>query len=173
MKIAKVRIKGTSSLLLHRFSMEPTDNSKKDNQYNAEDEVKKHNYFDEEIGCYVPSTQIEASMREAGKNFKNGRASCKALVESSVFCEEEKIPLNKREPDEVDTRPVCIMRNKIIRHRPKYVNWQLTFHLRFDSDRLTAEKVKNILAEAGAVKGIGDYRPKFGRFTVEEFEVLG
>jgi hypothetical protein len=37
---------------------------------------------------------------------------------------------------------------------------------------MSAKLFKDILTEAGAVKGVGDYRPEYGRFRVEKCEVV-
>jgi hypothetical protein len=45
----------------------------------------------------------------------------------------------------------------------------LEFTIKYDAERIGKDTLKQILEEAGATKGIGDYRPKFGRFKVERF----
>ena len=48
--------------------------------------------------------------------------------------------------------------------------WQLRFDVRVIDDQLPSEVLKEVLAEAGRSEGIGDFRPKFGRFHVVEFK---
>lgn len=168
---ARVEIKGTASLLMNRFAPN-TDNGgkKKEDFFDPEEDALKALYKDDKIGCYVPSSWIEASMREAAKNFKKrGRGSFKDTILSSVFVDEEKIPLGKKTYDELDQRPAVIQRQRILKTRPKFNEWKLSFTLAFDSGRITKETLKSILIEAGQIKGIGDYRPKFGRFEVVKF----
>ncbi len=98
-----------------------------------------------------------------------GRGSLKATVLSSVFVDPEKIPLNKKTYDEIDVRPVVIQRNRVVKGRPKFNKWELSFTISYDEKRIKKERIAEILDEAGAAKGIGDYRPKFGRFKVVEF----
>ena len=170
MKNAKVKIKGTSPMLVHKFNMEKSE-KKKDKVYVPEEDAAKALYKDEKIGCYVPSTWIESALREAGKNFPKQKSNYKNTIQSSVMVEEDKIPLNKDTWDEIDMRPVVIQRQRIVRSRPKFNNWELTFNVKFDDARITGDMLKDILVEAGSCKGIGDYRPKHGRFSVEKFEV--
>lgn len=164
----KVKIVGTSSLLMHRFSGVKKD-TKKDVQYTVEGDMADGLYQDEN-GCYAPSTWIEATLREAAKNFKKGKGNQKTTILSSVFVEEEKIPL--KEKYEPYTTAVVVQRNRILKSRPKFDNWSLEFTLNFDSERIDSSMLKNILVEAGAIKGIGTWRPKFGRFKVEKFDVV-
>jgi hypothetical protein len=51
-------------------------------------------YKDDKLGCFAPSTWIEASLREAAMEFKGkGWGSPKATVLSSVFPESENVGL--------------------------------------------------------------------------------
>lgn len=170
MQSAKIKIKGIAPLLMNRYVMQDPENIKakrKDEQYNPKDDAERALYKDEEIGCYVPSAWIEACLRETAKEFKGrGRGSLKTTVVSSVFIEPEKIPLNKKTYDELDIRPVVIQRNRIVKGRPRFNSWALEFTLNFNEERIAKETLEQILKEAGETKGIGDYRPKFGRFEV-------
>ena len=94
----------------------------------------------------------------------------KTTILSSVFVEPDKIPLNKQSYDEIDIRPVVIQRNRVVKGRPKFNSWELEFNIKYDEKRVKKDILRQILEEAGAIKGIGDYRPKFGRFKVERFE---
>lgn len=168
MNTIKVKIKGTSPLLINRFKMEK-DEGKKDKKYIPEEEAQEKSYYDEEIGYYVPSSHVEACLREAAKNFKQKKSNYKNTILSSVFVSENKIPLGKKY-DEIDQRFCRIQRQGIVRSRPMWNKWQLSFNIQYDEERISADKIKDILVEGGALKAIGDYRPKFGRFEVEEFE---
>lgn len=138
---------------------------KKDMQYIPEEEAQEKSYFDEEIGYYVPSSQIEACLREAAKNFTKGKSNYKNIILASVFVEEEKLPIG-RKFDEVDKRFCRVQRQGIVRSRPRWNNWQLEFTLNYDEDRINSDTLLQILEEGGVTKAIGDYRPKFGRFKV-------
>jgi hypothetical protein len=172
MKIV-AKIVGIAPLLHHKCNLEgdASKTGKKDEQHDGVEEAKKACYFDEEIGCYVPSRQVKASMREAAKNFKNKRGNHKATILSSVFINEEKLPLNTREYI-VDVSPVNIQKNKVLRHRPRFDKWAVEFTATVDDQRMSAKLFKDILEEAGAVKGVGDYRPEYGRFKVEKCEIM-
>jgi hypothetical protein len=60
-----------------------------------------------------------------------------------------------------------------MRARPRFDEWCLEFKiLNLDPGLLKAEVIKKILEDAGKYYGLGDYRPEFGRFKVERFEVI-
>lgn len=175
MATVKAKIAGVAPLLMNRFAMEKTDESKakrRDEQYDPVTDALKALYKDDGLGCYVPSTWVEACLRETAKEFKaaRGRGTLKATVLSSVFVDPEKIPLGKDTYDELDVRPVVIQRNRVVKGRPRFNAWECEFTINFNEDRMKKDVLKQLLEEAGATKGIGDYRPKFGRFKVVSFE---
>ena len=172
MEKVKVKIKGIAPLLMHKYNFNNNEEKakRKDEQYSVEKDAEKALYFDKKIGCYVPSTWVEACLRQTACDFKQGKKTYKNTILSSVFCDQEKIPLNKKTYDEIDVRAVVIQRNRIVKGRPKFNTWQIEFVLNYDETRINKEILKQILVEAGATKGIGDYRPKFGRFTVVTFK---
>lgn len=132
-------------------------------------------YYNAEIGPYLPSDMIEATMKDGAKIRKNGK-----LVAACVVCNNERYPLKYKGPRDVDAlmkdprfldrRGVGIGARKIMRSRPRFNDWSCDFDLSITPGRLSAEDVKTALEDAGLYVGIGDYRPKFGRFRVELFE---
>ena len=172
MEKAKVKIKGIAPLLMNRFVMEKDESEAKrrDMKFIPEEDAEKALYKNDK-GCYAPSTWIEASLRETAKEFKGkGRGSLKATILASVFVDPSEIPLGKNTYDEIDQRPAVIQRNRIVKSRPRFNSWELEFTINFKEDRIKKDTLKQILVEAGLAKGIGDYRPKFGRFEVVQFE---
>jgi hypothetical protein len=72
----------------------------------------------------------------------------------------------------VDVRRVVIQRSGIIRGRPRFDRWATVVTFEHDSDMIPLPIVGELLALAGKVVGIGEYRVEkggpFGRFRVEE-----
>ena len=173
MEKVTVRIKGVAPLLMNRFVIKKDEQEtakRRDEQFDPKEDAEKALYRNSK-GCFAPSTWIEACLRDTAKEFKGkGRGSLKATVLASVFVEPDEIPLNKKTYDEIDQRPAVIQRQRIVKSRPKFNSWELEFAVNFDEKRIRKETLKQILEEAGQTKGIGDYRPKFGRFEVVEFE---
>ena len=175
MESVKVKIEGIAPLLMNKYPVEQAGEKKakrKDEVYTAEKDAAKAVYREDGIGCYAPSEWIEACLRESAKTFKpgRGRGTMKATVLASVIVEPLKISLHKDTWDDIDVRPVVIQRQRIPKGRPKFNSWELSFEIKFDGGRIDKDMLRDILVEAGATKGIGDYRPKFGRFKVVEFE---
>jgi hypothetical protein len=49
--------------------------------------------------------------------------------------------------------------------------WKLNFNIMVMDDRLPQDHVLTALKEAGTITGIGSFRPEFGRFKLNSFEI--
>ena len=85
----------------------------------------------------------------------SGKKTPEALWESGKF---------------IDRRAVVIQRSKIMRVRPRFDKWSSSFTLEIDDTVCNAEAVRDWLETAGNRRGIGDFRPMYGRFKVVEFK---
>ena len=56
---------------------------------------------------------------------------------------------------------------KVMRTRPVFRNWSITAVAQYDPDVLNLREVEEIAIDAGKLVGIGDWRPKHGRFNAE------
>jgi hypothetical protein len=176
MKKISVIIKGVAPLLQNRFPIEDYGANKsraKKKVYVPEDEAKKSLYQNEQIGIYEPSEHILASMIKAGTKFLfEGKKTYKDIISTSVLVEPECIPLTTNKPYIIDSRPVVIGRARIVRSRPRFEDWQLEFTITIlDEQNISPSIIKEILDVSGN-SGIGDYRPRFGRFQVIKFEEI-
>ena len=59
---------------------------------------------------------------------------------------------------------VKVSTSKVMRTRPKFSNWSATCVIEYDDAVLTFADVKDVIEDAGNLVGVGDWRPKFGRF---------
>jgi len=171
-----VRIKNAdgSALLQHRFAgSAKTSAKKKGSVYDPDEEAQAALYLDEDGNHVEPASHIEGALVKAGATFKyQGRKTYKDMFRASLFVEPELIPL-KSDGYEVDTRPAVVMRARIMRSRPIFKEWELEFTItNIADDQVAGKSIKEILEYAGTSVGIGDFRPKFGRFTVEEFKQI-
>jgi hypothetical protein len=84
-----------------------------------------------------------------------------------------------RTPDELygDARFVSVIgvrvqRNRVMRTRPRFPEWSLRFTLQVITDVINSENVKMALETAGLYIGIGDYRPRYGRFRIRRWDAV-
>lgn len=193
---AMVRVKGVSPLLMHNARMaNPLDEytlqikeitSKHHSKKTESDIIKTIElefqgalYFDDNgAGAYIPGVNVEGAIRDAARASKQGKA-----VESGVVVDQDIVKLLYDGPSTreelyadkrfVDTRAVKLQKaSTIMRTRPRFDSWALEFEVMAIDELVSISDVEKFIINAGRVKGLCDYRPKFGRFVVEEFVVM-
>ena len=172
----RVRLKNAdgSALLQNRFKGNTGKSAqKKGVVYDPEEEAQAALYLDENGKHAEPASHLEGALVKAGANYKyQGRKTYKDLFRASLFVEPELIPL-ETEGYEVDTRPAVVQRARIMRSRPSFAKWEMEFTITNIADeQVNMRVIKDILEYAGTSVGIGDFRPRFGRFIVEKFEKI-
>lgn len=186
MEIIKVRLSGSRPLLMHAdvFAdpLNPLTKAHKvltgkrkktddDHEAIARSEWRGGMYFDEQIGPFVPGVNIEAAMIAGGKLSKLG-----TQLKRSAEVMDEKCKLEYDGPRTVeklwdqgfyDARSVKVSQARLMRYRPIFKRWTVDCEIAFDPESIDRAQVIKCLADGGQYCGIGDYRPKFGRFDVE------
>lgn len=130
----------------------------------------------------LPSEHFFQSMATAASNFKvqgQGKKTYKEATRGNLEVCPDYIGLIDPESGdklfyyEVDSRPVRIQSSRVMRRRPILTKWAAEFEITvFDPQELPDEVLQHILEKAGQAKGVGDYRPRFGQFTIERFELV-
>lgn len=170
-----VKIEGTKPLLMHA----PTaigDNPKqrRGEHLPPEKEAEQYLYKDEKGNIVIPSLNIKAMLRDAGRNYKisGRRTTYGAMIKAGIEIEPHPyVPLGHN-GWKVDIRPVVVQRSRILRARPCFSKWELVFTIvNKDPQVLLRDTMKKIVEDAGKYIGLGDYRPEFGLFKVVKFVV--
>lgn len=187
MKEHHIGIEGISALLQHKYLFADEAEVFSRKRSGVKDyslEWEKSCYWHPEVGLYQPGVHIEAALIKSATNFQipgRQKKTYKDLFKGTVFAKPELIPygFGKLSPDgllkkgliEVH-RAVCVVqKSRIERLRPLVpAGWKLKFTLQLFDDQLPRETLKEILDYAGRFIGIGDWRPRFGRFIVTEFK---
>lgn len=127
-------------------------------------------YVDNEGNLILPSSLIEASIHEGAKKSKLGKT-----FKSSVFVNDDAIVDfgSKKKIVDLwgddqyrDTRGVRVGMSRVMRTRPIFRNWKCTFEVMYDDEQVNLDDVKRAIQDAASKVGVGDFRPKFGRFEV-------
>lgn len=191
MYTVSVTIEGTAPLLQHRFPMPELETmskgaSKSTGSKDYSVEWKEYFYADFDNKIFQPASHIEGSMIKAAVSFKitgKGRKTYKELFKAAVFVTPDEIyhngytvpddlDLDADKPLYLDMRPVVIQRSRVVRIRPAFApGWKLDFDIEVIDDEVHHNLLQDVLTHAGKTVGIGDYRPRFGRFNVVKFEV--
>lgn len=177
MKRIDVEITGIAPLLQHRFATEEhgvNSSKSKKKVYDPKEEADKCLYKNDKGEIYQPSEHIFQAMVRASVDFKyEKKKSYKDVITSGILVQPEEIPLIVDSNYEIDARGVVIQRARVIRWRPRFNTWKLQFTIDIlDDENISIPVIKEILEKAGATKGIGDYRPRFGRFMVTQFKAV-
>lgn len=108
---------------------------------------------------------------------KVGKRGAKSIISASVFNVDDYcviLDAKTRKPllkYEIDTRRAVVVKQGILRSRPKFEDWACELELEIDEDMIPVSLVLENLNEAGMLAGIGDYRINkggpFGRYKVE------
>lgn len=189
METITLKLKSTHPMLMHadRFAnpldpltkahKELTSKRKKtdeDHEAIARSEFLGSLYIDGD-GPYLPSPNLDAAFVEAAKMQKLGRHCKRALMvmENRIYLKysgpktAEELWADKRF---VDSRSVRVSMAKLMRYRPVFDSWEASCTLMVNTEQISMNEVKQIILNAGRLVGVGDYRPRFGRFAVEIVE---
>jgi hypothetical protein len=132
-------------------------------------------YYSDGIGPYVKAESVAKCLREgAAVGFRGlGTKVERGVVVSSTDGLDE-IPLLYRGPRGVEelladenfrfVGAVKVGQQRVMRTRPKFPGWSLEAHITLDESQLSSAQLKDIAAYAGLYIGLGDYRPRYGRF---------
>jgi hypothetical protein len=172
MKKIEVEIKGERYLMNRFVPSTDTESKKKKKIYVPGEEAERKAYRTKDGKLYIPSTQIEATMTKAGTDFKMDKnKTYKEYIKGGIYVEPFEILITPQKY-EIFATPVVINRSRVLAWRPQFNNWSAKFTINITDECIDILQLKEILIEAGKHKGIGDWRPKFGRFEIIRWKVI-
>lgn len=186
MKTIKIKIKGVCPLIMHNGQLADRKceyvkemkkiNAKKKNR--TEEDFDRLERLEWEGGLWLhegapclPPDSIHACVIEGARKTKSGKKAT-----AGVWCDEparlaydgpKKLDELYADPRFVDSRGCKVQRARIMRTRPIFRQWGATIELTYDPKQVDEDDLREWVATAGAEVGMGDYRPRFGRFVVE------
>jgi len=132
-------------------------------------------YFDEKLGPVIPGHMLDACIVGGAKKKRLG-----TIFESCVRTTQDVYKLDYKGPRDRDglwanpkfrdRRGCGVQAARVIRTRPKFTEWSVTFDVMLVPSELNPGNIKQAIVDAGIYCGIGDFRPRFGLFTVKSFE---
>ena len=185
METIKLKITGARPLLMHADVFADPLNpltkahkvltgkrKKTDDDYEAiaKSEWRGGMYFADDIGPYIPGVMLEAAMISGGKLSKLG-----AQLKRSAEILNDRCRLEYEGPRKIealwskgfyDARSVKVSTSRLMRYRPIFKIWATEVEVAYDPESIDRADIVKCLKDAGQYCGIGDYRPKFGRFDV-------
>jgi len=124
-------------------------------------------------GPVIPSDNIERCIQLGAQKSKKGKE-----LQAACYCVQTEVPLEYDGPKAAEKlydsgkfvlkKGVVIARRRIMGIRPMFpTGWSITFDLEFDETVLNLSSITKAMLDAGTLIGLGDWRPKFGRFLPE------
>ena len=167
---------GEAAKRMKAINAKKTAKTDDDREEQAAIEYRASLYWDRELGPYWPAANIARCLKDGAKLTRQGTNVDRGLeVVSDVNPLQYDGPRDPKgllaNPDFIDCRSVKIKTSRVMRTRPIFKNWQLSFQLMYDpgifQDR---ETVRAIIESAGRYIGLSTYRPRFGRFEIVAFK---
>lgn len=175
-----VKIQGITPLLMNKFT-DHGDDKTKDKNLTPRQEAEKVAHKLDNGQLYWPSMNLFSCIINAGKYHKLNKNKVttmkSSLVPAGISITDELL-MFETDHFEVDSRAVVIPATggRIMKHRPRLDQWELTFQLTIDDNLFSERFVRTLIDDAGSKVGLGDYRPDrkgyFGRFKVIEWKKL-
>jgi len=121
----------------------------------------------------IPSEVLESSIIEGAKKSKLGKQfkSSICINDSSPLDYGENLSVDElweRHEEFADVRPVKVGQSRVMRTRPIFRDWRLSFRVDYNPELVNPEQIVLAVQDAGSQVGLCDYRPKFGRFQIVE-----
>lgn len=183
--IALITIEGTADLLLHAWnceSVEAKSVAKKGSAAKKSDDLESYVKRNDEGVICLPSEYLRMSVIGAAKfrqDPRSPRKSAMDLFKAAVVSLSPLSPITTATgelPKTWDYEHRCrvtIQRNGVTRTRPAFKEgWRVEVPLMCNlPEYVSPRDLNEVVAQAGRLIGVGDFRPTYGRFQVVNFEV--
>lgn len=130
-------------------------------------------YVNDKGDYFIPAEHFEQAIVSAAKEKKLGAKLQRSFrVESDAILDFKD---KKKSPEElfelgtyVDVRDAGIQKSRIMAVRGIFPEWKSKIWITFDSEQIDESDLIACIQVAGERYGVGTYRRKYGRFTVEK-----
>lgn len=133
-------------------------------------------YTDDKGRLIIPGEMLEANIVNGAKNTKKGKQARAGILVDGNF------PLDYDGPkdaaklfEDENFRYVVgvkVKQARIMRTRPKFNQWGLKFTVHYLPSAFDPAEIIEFVTTAGRVAGLGDNRPRFGRYDVVSSKAL-
>lgn len=176
----EVAIEGVADLLFHRWNDEAVAAkaaAAKGSAAKKTDDIESYVYRTPRRTLALPGEYLRQATIHAAKfrqDPRSPRKSAMDLFKAGVVSLTPLADLGVETWDYEDRRRVVVQRNAVTRVRPAMLaGWKATFILLVNlPEYIPPPVLHEVMSAAGRLIGVGDFRPTFGRFLVQRFEVL-
>lgn len=176
----EVTIKGDSDILFHRWNCEAVEaksKAAKGSKAKKSDDIESYVYRNDDGELCLPGEYLRGAIIAAAKfrqDPRSPRKSAMDLVKAAVISLTPLASLGVKEWDYEHKCRVTIQRNGITRTRPALkAGWSSSVIMMVTLPEYVSTGMLNgLIADAGRLIGVADFRPTYGRFQVTEFKIL-
>ena len=182
--VARVRIQGTADVLFHRWNCEAVDaksKAAKGSKAKKSDDIESYVYRDDDGHICMPGEYLRGAIITAAKfrqDPRSPRKSAMDLYKAAVITLSPlaKMLVNGKPVEQWQYEHKCrvqIQRNSITRTRPALkAGWSCEFEFSVMlPEYVPPSDLNEVIANAGRLIGVADFRPTYGRFQVTKYEV--
>lgn len=191
MKKFNIHIEGTNPLIMHSARLaNPLDvqskslkkisskRQKTDDDYMEMARIEHGGglYIGDQTGPFIPGDNIFRALWDAAKKTKQGVKFKEAVVITTdenalIYSGPRDVVGLWGDKNFVHEASVKVGTARIMRTRPIFKTWELDVEGIVDANILDFEDLKSIGETAGLVIGLGDWRPRYGRFIATVTEI--
>lgn len=175
----RVEIVGVADLLFHRWNVEGVEakgKAAKGSAAKKTDDLESYVYRTDAGDVGLPGEYLRGAIVNAAKfrqDPRSPRKSAMDLFKAGI------VPLTTLAPvarhwDYEHRARVMVQRNGITRTRPAFKSgWRAEVDLLCNlPEYIPARLLAEVIADAGRLIGVGDFRPTYGRFVTARFEII-
>jgi len=182
MKKYEIQIEGVTDMLINKFShelnKEKTSVAKDKLVEWEEKNWKKKAYINDDVEPFMPDVYITGSLRNGAYSSglqlskkKGKKTISKAFIDGNSLIDNTK-PLIKISSEIIPfSTNVKINKATITTIRPLFsAGWKCNFQIVDLNESFTLEEIERLFNYCGKYIGVGDWRPKYGRFKINKIK---
>lgn len=177
--VVNVKLQGVCDLLFHRYNCEEVEakgQAGKGTKAKKTDNLESYVYRNDSNELCLPGEYVRQSIIHAAKYRQDPRSPRKSamdLYKAAIVCLTPLATLGRKSWDYEDKRRVVIQRSAVTRTRPAIKGgWEAEFQLMCNlPEYIRPDDLHEVLASAGRLVGLADFRPTYGRFVIVGFDI--
>jgi len=177
--VVEITVEGVSAILFHRWDCDAVQakaKARKGSTAKKEDNVESYVYRNGKNEISIPGEYFRMAIINAAKFSQDPRSPRKSamdLFKAGIAVVSELCSLGTEKWDFLDQRRVGLQRNSITRMRPAmFAGWKAAVELQvLLPEYITPHILNEVTGRAGRLIGVGDFRPTYGRFQINVFDV--
>jgi hypothetical protein len=134
-------------------------------------------YLNSKNEVIIPSRVLESVLVEGAKKSKEGKLALSGMfVDTDAILVYEGGPMSMKQLMESPEHRICVAVRvgmaKVMRTRPHFKDWTAKFKVSVNEQVANEAQLKRWLEDAGSYVGIGDWRPRHGRYEMLSFKAV-